>query len=794
MNMKRIFILCTVVIGLFLGAKAHPVDQETAKAIACKFMKTNDLRLSSTYRTENNVAAFYIFNTNDGFVIVAADDCETPIIGYSRESQFDPYNTPVQMEDYLQDFVTRIEYGIENQIVADELTTRQWTLVKTTGRLNDGKNVKEVAPLITAKWHQGCLYNSLCPVIESLPCGHAQVGCVAVAMGQIMHYWKFPEIGQGSYSYATSSNGTLSADFGNTHYEWDLMPDTLSEASTDSEIEAVATLLYHCGISVNMYYTSNGSGAYSSDVPDALTNYFRYADGIHRETFNGDMAEWLNKLKECLDKERPVLYSGQGSGGHAFVCDGYDNNDLLHFNWGWGGNCDGYFALGNLNPSGNNYNNSNAAIFDIVPNRNPHLVSASADPPYGGSIEGNGPYQCDHQCTLTAIPAENYEFFYWKQGGQIISYDSTYTLFPTTDIDDIEAVFSLKPAKAITASAPSENIVNLSWSNSFSSSYSLLKEFNIQDAQGIATDGIFLYMSMSTDWTQLMQYTMDGNYYNLFHTAGCNSPTELTFDGSIFYLNGQYTSYLYGVDLTNHLLVSTIRTGNTPICSYDHVNGGIWIANYINASRTYILKLIDQEGTLLRYGPTLPTGMVPNGSGFFVSDEREAHLFIKTEEGKVYDYNINLDSFNETGIDMGTSYGAHIGKYGGKDALFVCFSDSVKIYAIRSHVRPIAHYRLYRADNEGNVTRLADEVIGSSYPDPTWSTLDVGLYKFGISSVYTNGNESSIKWSEPIPKGNYSIQENDDPEDSTVKKIIENGKIVIIKDGKRFNITGQEIQ
>lgn len=793
--MKRFFIFCTVVLGLFLGATAHPVDRETAKTVACMFMKTNDLQLSATYNTEKGIPAFFVFNTNNGFVIVAADDCETPIIGYSHESQFDPDNTPVQMEEYLQDFVTRIEYGIENQIIADEITARQWVLVKTTGRLNDNKDGKEVAPLITARWHQGCLYNSLCPIIESLPCHHAQVGCVAVAMAQIMHYWKFPEIGQGSYSYATNSNGTLSADFGHTHYEWDLMPDTLSESSNDNEIAAIATLLYHCGISVNMYYTSNGSGAYSSDVPDALIDYFRYADDeIHREMPNGDMVGWLNKLKECLDKKRPVLYSGQGSGSHAFVCDGYDNNDLLHFNWGWGGDCDGYFALGHLNPCGNNYSNSNAAIFDIVPDLNPHLVSASANPPYGGIIEGNGVYQCDHQCSLTAVPAEDFEFFYWKRGDQIISYDSTYTLFPMTDVDDIEAVFSLKPAKAILASALSEDIANLSWSNSFTSSYSLLKEFNIQNAQGIATDGNYLYMSLSTDWTMIMQFTMDGEFVDIFQTNGCHSPSELTFDGSIFYLNGQNTSYLYGVDLSNHLLITTIRTGNTPICSYDHVNDGIWIANYISSSRTYILKLIDQQGTLLKYGPTLPYGTVPNGSGFFVSDEREAHLFIKTEHGKVYDYNIDLDLFTETDIDLGTSFGAHLGKYNGQDALFVCYSDSVNIYNIRSNIRPIAHYRLYRADNEGNVTRIADEIIDTSYPDPTWSDLDVGLYKFGISSVYTNGNESSIKWSVPIPKGNYDIQENDDPEHPTVKKILENGKIVIIKNGKRFNITGQELQ
>lgn len=122
--MKRIFICCCAVLGLFLGAGAKPVDQETAKAVAVKFMKTSDVRLSTVYRTDKSIPTFYVFNTNDGFVIVAADDCETPIIGYSHEGIFDPENVPVQMEDYLQDFVERIQYGIENQVVADKVTAR----------------------------------------------------------------------------------------------------------------------------------------------------------------------------------------------------------------------------------------------------------------------------------------------------------------------------------------------------------------------------------------------------------------------------------------------------------------------------------------------------------------------------------------------------------------------------------------------------------------------------------------------------------------------------------------------
>ena len=171
----RIPLLCCALLRLQIGLLANPVDLGTAKSIATKFMGTDGLQLITTYQTDRNAAALYIFNTSDGFVIVSADDCETPIIGYSSEGRFNPNDVPVQMEDYQQDFVARIQYGIDNHIEADELTARQWELVKTTGLLNERKGVRTVGPLLTEKWHQGCLYNSLCPEMSG-PCGHAEVG------------------------------------------------------------------------------------------------------------------------------------------------------------------------------------------------------------------------------------------------------------------------------------------------------------------------------------------------------------------------------------------------------------------------------------------------------------------------------------------------------------------------------------------------------------------------------------------------------------------------------------------
>lgn len=794
MQMKRFFIFCMAVFGLFLSSTAHHVDQETAKAIAVKFMRTNDMHHLVTYQTSQGIPTFYIFNSIDGFVIVAADDCETPIIGYSHENQFNPNDAPIQMEEYLQGFVARIQYAIENQLVADEVTAKQWALVKTTGRLTNTKSPKEVPPMITTHWHQGCLYNSLCPEMEHTPCGHAEVGCVAMAMAQIMHYWEFPKFGNGFHSYY-SSNGTLSADFGNTTYQYELMPNALSDSSSYEEIEAVATLLCHCGVAVNMNYTDHGSGAYSTDVPYALTHYFKYSGELHKDKPNGDLAGWLVKLKASLDNERPLLYSGQGSSGHAFVCDGYDSNDMLHFNWGWGGNGDGYYALGSLNPLGHNYNNSNAAIFDIIPDNNPHMVSATANPPYGGTIEGTGLYLSDQICTLTAISAENFEFYYWKQNGQIISYDSTYSLCTIEDVDNIEAVFSLKSIHEITAEVTSQDMVNLSWCSHGLNSWPLLKQFNIKNAQSIATNDNYIFLCNSDSQNSIWKFSLEGVYINTWATV-VNFPTSLTYDGEFLLCNGNNSAYISLLDMTNFDVVTSIRTGYTPICSYDPIRNGLWIALYDSSKRAYKLKLVDHTGAAIQQGPLLSSEIVPNGSGFFVGDDQDAHLIFKTEEGQVYDYDIDHDFFYRCNADLGTSYGTFICYRVGKAVMYVCYDNDVKLFEISDAIRPwpITHYRLYRADDKGDVTILSDDVTGNNYTDDTWSELGSGLYRFGISSVFGNGNESDIVWSNPIPKGNYNIEENEDSTGKNVQIIFENGWIDIVKDGKRYSITGQTIQ
>ncbi len=818
MRLKHFYIMSKLLKSLFIGFSifglfhcsfAHPVDLQTAQSIAVKFMGASDAQLVSTYQTDKSTAAFYVFNTENGFVIVSADDCETPIIGYSHEGRFDPNDVPVQMEDYLQDFVARIQYGIENHITADEMTAREWKLVKSTGRLNENKSIKTVEPLLTEKWHQGCLYNSLCPTMTG-PCDHAEVGCVAVAMGQIMHYWGYPATGWGAHSY-TLSGTTLSADFGNTIYDWENMPDSLTESSSEAEIEAVATLLFHCGVAVEMNYASNGSSSSTISVPNALKQYFQFSRFLHRDKKGSDNEAWMSKLKACLDQQCPILYSGKGNGSHAFVCDGYDDNDLLHFNWGWGGNADGYFALGNFNPIGYNFNSNNSAILDIFPHSEPCHVTALVYPSSAGTIEGLGEYHYGDYCTLTAMPVDNAKFLHWKKDGTIVSDDLSYSFTVFDDVENIEACFTFHDIGQITATEiPNGNTcVTLSWEYA-DTQWQLLKEFDIVEHEEVVTDGEYIYTNTSDAEPQAparyAKYSMDGELLELFDIDG-TYPNQMAFDGTYFYCsNGHDVNsiiYLFRLDLDQKTIVDSIYIGK-PLsdCAYDPEYDGVWLFDTYNSRGC---TLVDKQGEYIMGGPRFQSSFI-DGFGHITARDGNGHLLIVTYDG-IKDWNIaNNTLSNIPYLDIPENHelnyvgGVSIGKYAGKDAMyFVCNNlyhelHKVFIYEIKSQLEQIIGYRIHRADSEGQAIVLAETLVGSSYTDYTWNEVGAGWYRFGISAVFANGTESEIIWSDPIMKSGHGINENNEgPNMQPVQKVFENGQIVIIKDGKRYTVTGQHL-
>ncbi len=348
----RKFTLLTLFFMVGVCSQAKDITQSQATSIAQKFLGYQSggnakkaaakLQLAYTGRNTGGQNCLYVFNAaqGQGYVIVSADDQANEILGYSDSGSFTLTGMPDNLRSWIGTYVDQISYIKRNHL--------RKTAVSTAAQYS-----KEVKPLLgSIQWNQDAPYNDQCPVYDiSSRCA---TGCVATAMAQVMYYNRWPEQGIGSHTYAPSIlyGNTLTADFANTRYNWDAMLPQYDANSSDTSREAVAQLMLHCGIAVDMQYSSS-SGATSLSVPLALVNYFGYDRGIaYRTRQNYSSTEWQSIIVEELDNNRPLIALGTSSaGGHCFVFDGYDRNGFVHVNWGWGGMSNGYFRTSALTPA-----------------------------------------------------------------------------------------------------------------------------------------------------------------------------------------------------------------------------------------------------------------------------------------------------------------------------------------------------------------------------------------------------------------------------------------------------------
>lgn len=353
----RTFTLYFFLLLAFHQIKASPVMESEALQTATKFHQlrspsklrsavgfklvyqgtTNKLRSGTGY------PAFYIYNIgeNQGFVIVSGEDATKTILGYADEGSFKTDSMPDHVKGWLHFYQQEIE-AIRNANLTSAVSSKQIPEIAA--------GTSTVAPLLGGiKWNQSDPYNLLCPW-DAASSSRTLAGCVAVAMAQIMDYYNWPVKGTGSNSYTDETYGVQTVDFSNTTYDWTNMLDYYGSSATAQQKTAVSTLIYHCGVAVDMAYTLTGSSANIVKAAEAFVSHFGYDNEIqrHERQYYSD-AEWNTLIKNELDNARPVYFSASSDeGGHAFVCDGYDSNNLFHINWGWGGSSNGYFELSSL--------------------------------------------------------------------------------------------------------------------------------------------------------------------------------------------------------------------------------------------------------------------------------------------------------------------------------------------------------------------------------------------------------------------------------------------------------------
>ncbi len=361
--MRRKYLL--LVFLLFPGILfSKPVPVEDAEQIAYMFYKHQSINGAECVIQDivcekaGTTITYYAFNfVSGGFVIVAADNAVSPILGYSADGTYNQENIPENAKWLYDEYKSYIKAVIDLNIDNPD-TKKEWDNLRA-GRFP--KSAKAVAPLCATQWGQGCYFNEFCPADINGQCGHTVTGCVATSMAQIMKRWNYPQHGTGAHSYELTNYGTQSADFGSTTYQWGSMPNTVSTNNS-----AVATLMYHCGVSLEMNYGTSGSNASILMMP--LIQYFSYSQNMSDFSLRlNDSATKTKTLIKEIDAGRPMWIGGSNSSSvsHAYVCDGYDDNYFFHFNFGWGGSSDGYYNvnLGTSMPYGLNM----FAVIGIMP-------------------------------------------------------------------------------------------------------------------------------------------------------------------------------------------------------------------------------------------------------------------------------------------------------------------------------------------------------------------------------------------------------------------------------------------
>ena len=395
--MKKLLTALTLLLICHL-MHAAPITREQAQQVARQFMATQPSMAMNMHRAQLSMwqpvalvadeASYYVFNIdeNAGFVIVSGDDRMEPILGYSEQGSFDADQLPEHVRAWLASYADQLNY----------LNTHPQSHAKRAG----ATSMAAIKPMLNCQWYQKEPYNNLCEM-DPVTNKRCVTGCVATAMAQIMFYWKYPAKTKATIpSYTTTTRSIITKAYAPTVLNWSYMQNSYKNVTSTTFMDAVATLMVLCGCSIEMDYTSSVSSSTSAVVPNAMRTYFGYASSVHREDRNHYQASQWNKLIYGeLAAGRPVLYSGQSSGGgHAFVVDGYDGNGKFHVNWGWDGKYNGYFLLSALDTEGNDgvgasstsdgYDFAQDALIGITPYEGQAEVAPVCMTTYGMKLTG----------------------------------------------------------------------------------------------------------------------------------------------------------------------------------------------------------------------------------------------------------------------------------------------------------------------------------------------------------------------------------------------------------------------
>jgi len=373
--LKRSFLILSLLLSVTANY-ADNVDFNTALRIARTYVnvsKTAAQNVKTRAAATATQQPYYVFNDDagKGFVVIAGDDKMGKVLAYSKEASIDMANLNPEAR-YLFDSYRQVYEELGKN---KTLTTRAGAATKTADA---------VQPLLKSKWGQDYPYSKQTQYVT---------GCVATAVAQVMYYHKWPAQGKGQESYKVTFDNTVrSADFTKSHYDWDnMLPDYNRRNVTTKQEDAVALLMNDVGIATNMQYTDRASGTQSYMAERALRNYFDYDAALVTRFDEGD-DNFIEIVKKELRNGFPLYISGESKtgGGHAWVCDGFDKEDMFHMNFGWNGQANGYYSLATLSvtSTGSEFNGAQHSF-----NKRLHVIAIHPNKPNTPKIDDDIAYQ-----------------------------------------------------------------------------------------------------------------------------------------------------------------------------------------------------------------------------------------------------------------------------------------------------------------------------------------------------------------------------------------------------------------
>ena len=519
--MKKFKLITMLVVLVTLQAWANPVDESSAQTIVMDYLVNTSasstqstssssgvcLQLVHTEKSSINVAlnAYYIYNTGNGFVIVAGDDQADQILAHG-DRDINMNCIPSGMQFMLDMYKERIDYLLEHPGIVPKATSFNSPLPMATS----------VAPLLKSSWDQGTPYNNMCPFFNI---NHCMAGCSAVALAQVMYYWKYPDKqvpGFDGYTTTAYSDDeeldVVVSPLSPTTFDWDNMIDSYSGSYTTAQADAVALLMRYVGQAETMKYSpyKSGSSAGLKEIVKAAKS-FGYSGAHYCLKMNYTDELWHSLIQSELKAKRPIIYYCNINENvvHAFNVDGFDACDRkYHINWGWGGNSDGYYCIDSIYASKHD------------PQNRSHKIIVGLESPEGPKPESN-------------ITVNVEELFFEALTGQTVTktfavMGSNLTNDLTLTLNDTTGNFSIDKNSITVDEATNGTHVTVTYHSTVISSANA----SVTISGGGADSKTVVLHGNATD-TPVINVDVDEVTFEPTYTGGYTSSSTITITGAV---------------------------------------------------------------------------------------------------------------------------------------------------------------------------------------------------------------------------------------------------------------------